>query len=101
MLNPKTERIVYLTIMGLIIAIGLFFAIHDSIKEHKAWLVTYKKSAFNGVIKDTVHIPGHNDLPTYYFTNHSSHFSGFEEIYMHGFAKIGDSLSKERGRRHY
>lgn len=64
---------------------------------HKAWLDSYKKLSFNGVINDSVHYELQHDLPTYFFTNGTSHLSDINEEYMQFIAKFGDSLSKESG----
>jgi len=64
---------------------------------HKAWLASYKKLSFNGVIMDSIHHELEHDEPTYLFTNGTSHLSEIGEQYMQFIAKFGDSLSKESG----
>ena len=79
------------------ISIGIVVWLYNYNEESKELRVEYKKSSFKGVIKDTVHYPMQHDLPTYIFTNGSSHLSNLNEIGMQGKAKVGDSLSKEKG----
>ena len=90
------KRLFYI-IMGVITISGIVTFVHDQYVLRKTWLETYKKSSFSGVIKDTVHIVGEGGMPTYNFTNDSSHYSDVGEAYIQRIAKIGDSLNKRSG----
>ncbi|MCW3106705.1 MAG: hypothetical protein JWQ09_1211 [Segetibacter sp.] len=80
-----------------IIVIATIVWFYNDNKATKEWDIKYKKSSFNGIIKDTIHYELQHDLPTYIFTNDSSHFSDIREGYMQSIAKVGDSLSKVSG----
>lgn len=80
-----------------LVILGVILWFYNDNKATKEWDIKYKKSSFNGIIKDTIHYKLEHDLPTYVFTNDSSHFSGIREGYIQQIAKVGDSLSKISG----
>ncbi len=94
--KPSDKKIFYIINYSVVI-IGLMFWGHDQYVGRKAWREAYKKSSFNGVIRDTIHYEMQHDLPTYLFTNGSSHLLEGDEGYLQTNAKAGDSLSKISG----
>lgn len=76
---------------------GFIWMIYVQYKEDKSKRASYKALNYNGIIADTVHYEMEHDLPTYNFTNGTSHLSGIGETYMQYIARVGDSLSKVSG----
>ena len=90
------KKVFYIFYLTFIIS-GLIWWGYNQYKDYKAKRISYHALKYNGVIRDSVHFELQHDLPTYNFTNGTSHFSGLGEGYMQVIAKVGDSLSKESG----
>lgn len=92
-----SDKKIFLIIFWTLEIIGLAWWIYDQNSVHQIWLESYNKLSFNGVITDSVHYELEHDMPTYNFSNGTTHFSDMNEEYMQMVAQFGDSLSKESG----
>jgi hypothetical protein len=94
--NMKTKNI-FRKINYLVIIIVLTIWSYNQCQGNKTFRAEYLKSNYKGIISKIIKIEGNHDMPTYIFTNDSSHLLQVNEGYLQRIVKPDDSLIKRAG----